>query len=129
MDLRDHQALEDSVAVLDRSLIFPIPDFQTPQQTTYLQDAVILDVLIHAYDQIDLEEVWVAYQHFSEIRSLVPDILTQDLLATKICRRSRVLVPSTCGTDGWHQETPSPFRKTRMRLLAGIAPSATASSP
>jgi len=56
MDLRDHQALEDNVAVLDRSLIFPIPDFQTLQQTTYRQDAVIRDVLIHAYDQIDLEE-------------------------------------------------------------------------
>jgi uncharacterized protein with HEPN domain len=79
MDLRDHQALEDSVAVLDRSLIFPIPDFQTLQQTTYRQDAVIRDVLIHAYDQIDLEEVWVAYQRFSKIRSLVADILAQDL--------------------------------------------------
>ena len=65
----------------------PIPDFQTLQQTTYRQDAVIRDVLIHAYDQIDLEEVWVAYQHFSEIRSLVADILAQDQLALKICRR------------------------------------------
>jgi uncharacterized protein with HEPN domain len=36
------------------------------------------DVLIHAYDQIDLEEVWVAYQRFSEIRSLVAAILAQD---------------------------------------------------
>jgi hypothetical protein len=33
------------------------PDFQTLRQTTYLQDAVMRDVLIHAYDQIDLEEV------------------------------------------------------------------------
>jgi hypothetical protein len=129
MDLRDHQALEDCVTVLERGLDFPIPDFQILRQTTYRQDAVMRDVLIHAYDQIDLEEVWVAYQHFSEIRSLVADILAQDLLATKICHRSRVLVPSTCVIDGWRQETPSPFRKTRMRLLAGIAPSATASSP
>lgn len=78
MDLIDHQVLEDIVAVLDRSLDFPIPDFQTLRQTTYLQDAVMRDLLIHAYDQIDLEEVWVAYQRFSEIRSLVADILAKD---------------------------------------------------
>jgi uncharacterized protein with HEPN domain len=36
------------------------------------------DVLIHAYDQVDLEEVWVAYQRFSEIRSLVANILAQE---------------------------------------------------
>ena len=78
MDLRDHQALEDIVAVLDRGLDFPIPDFQPLRRTTYLQDAVIRDLLIHAYDQIDLEEVWVAYQRFSEIRSLVAAILAQD---------------------------------------------------
>ena len=81
------------MAVLDRSLIFPIPDFQTLQQTTYLQDAVIRDLLIHVYDQIDREEVWVAYQRFSEISSLVADILSQDLLATKIRRRSVSLFP------------------------------------
>ena len=110
MDRRDRQALEDIVAVLDRGLDFPIPDFQTLRRTTYLQDAVIRclevlgdatkrlsseirlvnpsvpwramagmrDVLIHSYDQIDLEEVWVAYQRFSEIRSLVDAILAQD---------------------------------------------------
>jgi uncharacterized protein with HEPN domain len=33
------------------------------------------DVLIHAYDQIDLEEVWMAYQRFPEIRRQVADIL------------------------------------------------------
>ena len=33
------------------------------------------DVLIHAYDQIDLEEVWMAYQRFPEIRSQVAGIL------------------------------------------------------
>jgi uncharacterized protein with HEPN domain len=78
MDLRDHQALENIVAVLDRGLDLPIPDFQTLLQTTYQQDAVMRDVLIHAYDQINLEEVWVAYQRSSEIRSLVADILAQD---------------------------------------------------
>ena len=110
MNRRDHQALADILAVLDRGLDYPIPDFQTLQQTTYLQDAVIRcleilgeatkrlssdlrllnpavpwramagmrDVLIHAYDQVDLEEVWEAYQRFSEIRSLVADILAQE---------------------------------------------------
>jgi uncharacterized protein with HEPN domain len=33
------------------------------------------DVLIHAYDQIDLEEVWMAYQRFPEIRRQVANIL------------------------------------------------------
>jgi uncharacterized protein with HEPN domain len=78
MDLRDHQALEDIVAVLDRGLDFPIPGFQPLRQITYLQDAVMRDVLIHAYDQIDLEEVWVAYQRFSEVSSLVAAILPQN---------------------------------------------------
>ncbi|MCX5954256.1 MAG: hypothetical protein NTZ40_12375 [Cyanobacteria bacterium] len=78
MDLRDHQALEDIAAVLDRGLDFPIPGFQPLRQTTHLQDAVMRDVLIHAYDQIDLEEVWVAYQRFSEVSSLVPAILRQN---------------------------------------------------
>lgn len=36
------------------------------------------DVLIHAYDQIDLEEVWMAYQRFPEIRSQVAGILAQN---------------------------------------------------
>ena len=36
------------------------------------------DVLIHAYDQIDLEEVWMAYQLFPKIRSQVADILAQN---------------------------------------------------
>jgi uncharacterized protein with HEPN domain len=33
------------------------------------------DVLVHAYDQIDLEEVWMAYQRFPEIRRQVAAIL------------------------------------------------------
>lgn len=96
MEQRDRQALENILAVLDRALEFPIPDAQTLEETTYLQDSVIRclevlgeatkrlsseiriehteipwramagmrDVLIHAYDQIDLEEVWMAYQLF-----------------------------------------------------------------
>lgn len=67
------------MTVLERGLDFPIPDFQTLQQTTYRQDAVIRNVLIYAYDQIDLEEVWVAYQRFSKISSLMAAILAQDL--------------------------------------------------
>ena len=35
------------------------------------------DVLIHAYDQVDLEEVWMAYQRFPEIRGHVDTILNQ----------------------------------------------------
>jgi uncharacterized protein with HEPN domain len=35
------------------------------------------DVLLHAYDQIDLEKVWLAYPRFSEIRSQVAAILAQ----------------------------------------------------
>jgi uncharacterized protein with HEPN domain len=36
------------------------------------------DVLIHAYDQVDLEVVWMAYQRFPEIRRHVDAILNQD---------------------------------------------------
>jgi uncharacterized protein with HEPN domain len=35
------------------------------------------DILIHAYDQVDLEEVWMAYQRFPEIRSALQVILNQ----------------------------------------------------
>lgn len=35
------------------------------------------DVLIHAYDQVDLEEVWMAYQRFAEIRRQINGILHQ----------------------------------------------------
>jgi uncharacterized protein with HEPN domain len=110
MDPRDQQTIEDILGVLDRALQFPIPDFQTLEEMTYLQDALIRclevlgeatkrlssetrtlnpeipwramagmrDVLIHAYDQIDLEEVWLAYQRFSEIKSLIVGILEQN---------------------------------------------------
>jgi uncharacterized protein with HEPN domain len=36
------------------------------------------DVLIHAYDQVDLEEVWLAYQRFPEISRRIDAILSQD---------------------------------------------------
>lgn len=36
------------------------------------------DVLIHAYEQIDLKEVWMAYQRFPEIRSHVAGILAKN---------------------------------------------------
>ena len=47
MAQRDRQALEDILAVLDRALEFSIPDPQTLEDTTYLQDTVIrcLEVL------------------------------------------------------------------------------------
>jgi uncharacterized protein with HEPN domain len=35
------------------------------------------DILIHAYDQVDLEEVWMAYQRMPEIRSCVLAILKE----------------------------------------------------
>ncbi len=35
------------------------------------------DVLIHAYDQVDLEEVWMAYQRFAEIRRQIDVIINQ----------------------------------------------------
>ncbi len=35
------------------------------------------DVLIHAYDQVDLEEVWLAYQLFPQIRRQIDGILNQ----------------------------------------------------
>jgi len=34
-------------------------------------------ILIHAYDQVDLEEVWMAYQRFPESRSCVVTILKE----------------------------------------------------
>ena len=35
------------------------------------------DVLIHAYAQVDLEEVWMAYQRFPDIRRRIDAILSQ----------------------------------------------------
>ena len=41
-----------------RALGFPIANMQTLEETNYLQDE-----LIHAYDSVDLEEVWGALCH------------------------------------------------------------------
>jgi uncharacterized protein with HEPN domain len=35
------------------------------------------DILIHAYDQVDLEGVWMAYQKLPEIREQIKEILLQ----------------------------------------------------
>lgn len=35
------------------------------------------DVLIHAYDQVDIEEVWIAYRRFPAIRRHIDAILNQ----------------------------------------------------
>ena len=40
------------------ALGFPIANLQTLEETNYLQDE-----LIHAYDRVDLEEVWGALCH------------------------------------------------------------------
>ena len=37
--------------------------------------AVMRDLLIHAYDRVDLEEVWQAYQQFPAIRKRMLEIL------------------------------------------------------
>ena len=57
MEQRDRQALEDILGVLDRALEFPIPDSQTLEDTTYLQDAVIrcLEVLGEATKRLSRE--------------------------------------------------------------------------
>ena len=57
MEQRDRQALEDILGVLDRALEFPIPDSQTLENTTYLQDAVIrcLGVLGEATKRLSSE--------------------------------------------------------------------------
>ena len=107
MTLRDREALNDLIAVIDRALGFPIDDFDALEQTDYLQDALIRclevlgeavkrlspelrdqhrdlpwrgmagmrDLLIHAYDRVDLEEVWQAYQQFPAIRKRMLEIL------------------------------------------------------
>ncbi len=66
MDQRDRQALVDIRGVLFRRLHPDLP---------WRAMAGMRDVLIHAYDQVDLEEVWVAYQRFVEIRRQIDGIL------------------------------------------------------
>ena len=36
------------------------------------------DVLIHAYDKVDIEEVWMAYQQLPDIRCHIDAILIRD---------------------------------------------------
>ena len=57
MEPRDRQALEDIVFVLDRAQQFPIPNFQTLEETTYLQDALIrcLEVLGEATKRLSID--------------------------------------------------------------------------
>lgn len=109
MDSRDQQALRDILAMIDRSLGFPIKDFETLESTDYLQDALLRclevigeatkrlssscrddypevpwrgmaglrDVLIHAYDQVDLQEVWQAYCQLPSLQQAIVKILNQ----------------------------------------------------
>ena len=90
---RDRQALADILMVLDRALGFLITDLQTLESTDYLEDALIQDcrdchpsipwqgiagmrdLLIHAYDHGDLEEVWQAYQQFQWLRQQIALLL------------------------------------------------------
>jgi uncharacterized protein with HEPN domain len=88
MSERDHEALGDILKVLDRALGFPIPDLQILEETDYLQDALIRclevpwraiagmrDLLIHAYDRVDLEEVWEAYRQFHMLRQQIAEMV------------------------------------------------------
>lgn len=77
MKQRDREALNDLIAVIDRALGFPIDDFDAFEQTDlpWRGMAGMRDLLIHAYDRVDLEEVWQAYQQFPAIRKRMLDIL------------------------------------------------------
>lgn len=76
MSPRDRDALADILTAIRRVQGFPIPDRETFLASDVLQDAVVRnleiigeatkwemagmrDVLIHAYDRVDLEEVWI----------------------------------------------------------------------
>ena len=77
MTLRDREALKTIIAVIDRALGFPFHDFDTLEQTDlpWRGMAGMRDLLIHAYDRVDLEEVWQAYQQFPAIRKRMLEIL------------------------------------------------------
>lgn len=66
MNGRDREALSDILGVLDPVLGFPITNLQTLEETDYLHDA-----LIHAYDRVDLEEVWGAYRQLRGLREQI----------------------------------------------------------
>ena len=76
MSPRDRDALADILTAIRRVQGFPIPDRETFLASDVLQDAVVRnleiigeatkwemagmrDVLIHAYDRVDLEDVWI----------------------------------------------------------------------
>ena len=40
--------------------------------------AGLRDVLIHAYDRVDLQEVWQAFLQFPELRQKIAELLNQD---------------------------------------------------
>ena len=63
--------------MVDRALGFPIHDFDALEQTDlpWRGMAGMRDLLIHAHDRVDLEEVWQAYQQFPAIRRRMLDIL------------------------------------------------------
>ena len=87
MDARDRQALVDIRGVLDRARRLEIlgeatkrlsPEFRRLHpDLPWRAMAGMRDVLIHAYDQVDLEEVWMAYLRFAEIRREINGILNQ----------------------------------------------------
>ena len=57
MKARDQEALKDIVAGIDRALGFPITDFDSFEQTDYLQDALIrcLEVMGEAVKRLSPE--------------------------------------------------------------------------
>ena len=57
MKARDQEALKDIVGVIDRALGFPIIDFDSFEQTDYLQDALIrcLEVMGEAVKRLSPE--------------------------------------------------------------------------
>ena len=78
MSERDREALSDILGVLDRALGFPIANLQTLEETDDLHPEVpwramagMRDLLIHAYDRVDLEEVWEAYRQFPWLREQI----------------------------------------------------------
>ena len=76
METGDDQALRDILATIDRAMGFPIPDFGTLAETDDLQDA-LMRCLIHAYDRVDLQDVWQAYRQFPGLRQKIEEILNR----------------------------------------------------
>ena len=108
MEQRDRQALEDILGVLDRALEFPIPNSQTLEDTTYLQDAVIrcLGVLGEATKrlsrEIRIEHTQVSWRAMAGMR----DVLFMPTIKS-IGRRS-----------GW---LTSSFQRSEARSLRSLS--------